>query len=232
MDKGTLRHMDNLYFLGQNGFIGHTVFNILKEKYNISKDKNCDVLINCAGFSKMYEGLKNPQKMKDVENNILNKINNIKFKRIIHLSSIYCNIYNNIYCDIKKEMENNILNYKNSTILRLSSVIGNGLEKGVVYDVINNRDLFVTKDSFFNIITSIEIANIISYLIENPIYGIINIGASLSISVENIVKILNKNINYGNKKENVDMDINQLKSFYNIKTSEEYIKDFVGKING
>jgi len=177
----------------------------------------------------MFEGERNPSYMREVEYSILKKIKEKRFDKIIHLSTVYCNIYNNNYTDIKKEIEYEILKNKNSLILRLSNIIGENLNKGIVYDILNNNKLFVNNASFFNIITLEEIWNIIDYFMKNFYCGIINVGASESICVKDIAKLLNKKPIYGNEEKKIFVDVNMIKSFYPIKTSFQYIEDYIIK---
>jgi len=223
--------MKKICVLGYNGFIGSNVLEVLKQNFSVNESDKYDFLVNCAGFSKMYEGNKNPDKMRNVEDSILEKINGISFDKIIHLSTIYIEVYpQDVYSRIKVEMEDKILSkYENATVLRLGGVLGKGLKKNVVFDLITNGPLYVTSDSFYNYISAYEIANIISYLINNPIAGIINVGSSKSISVADIANILKKNPIYGNKKETINFDISRLQHFYKVGSSREYVEEFYNK---
>jgi short-subunit dehydrogenase len=66
--------MKEICILGQNGFIGKTVTEYLRQKYIVKDSGPCEVLVNCAGFAIMHEAAKNPEKMREVEDIIFNRI--------------------------------------------------------------------------------------------------------------------------------------------------------------
>lgn len=224
--------------LGYTGFVGSAVYKLLQNvdghiifgvnSHTYLDVNDFDVVINCAGFSEKYIANKNPNKMELVENSIFEKISNLRFKSLIHISSIEAELELDSYGILKKQMEQRILSkYKQATVLRLGGIIGGGLKKNVIFDIINNKLLFVTADSIYNFITTDEITNIVLYLMNNVIEGVINVGASKSILVLEIVKLLRKDVVYGSKKEVYNIDVSRLSSFYSVKSSKDYIEEFM-----
>ncbi len=221
--------MKKVTLLGKNGFIGHSVLNHLQKKYDCQEEGNAtDVLVNCAGFAIMHEARENPQKMRDAENITFDRICKTPFQHLIHISTIYIEASpSDNYSVIKKELEDRILgNFKNVTILRLASVLGRGLKKNVIFDLSHDFPLWVTPDSIYNYISSEETARIIEHLIENPIYDIINVGAADSVKVSDVAFSLEKSPMYGNKRDIVLMNVSKLQTFYKVKTSMEYVKEY------
>lgn len=227
--------MKNVGLIGRNGFIGKTVFEILKKNFLVvDEPAACDVLVNCAGFSRMYAAHKNPQLMKRVEDYTFWRMQRIPFNRLIHLSTIYIDASpTHAYSVLKKRMERNILDiWPNSTIFRLASVLGPGLQKNVIFDLAHRIPLWVTPDSIYNYISSEELGNIITYFVDNHVPGTFNVGASKSISVSDVVKITSGKAKYGNKKDEVLMNVSFLQKHYKVKTSEEYVKEYWEKYCG
>jgi nucleoside-diphosphate-sugar epimerase len=220
--------MKEICILGQNGFIGKTVTEYLRQKYIVKDSGPCEVLVNCAGFAIMHEAAKNPDKMREVEDITFSRIKAVSFDRLIHLSSIYIDASpDDNYSIIKRVMENRIVfDYPNTTILRSSSVIGRGLKKNVLFDLMKGNSLWVTPFSMYNYISSEELAKIIEYFIENPVFDIFTVGASDSIMVKDIVEMWGRDVVYGPKTDCIIADISKLRKLYKVKTSREYIIDF------
>jgi len=221
--------MKTVCMFGQNGFIGKTVLEVLKKNFEIvDVSQPCDVLVNCAGFSRMYEAQKNPSMMEQVEDYTFDRIANVSFAHIIHLSSIYIEASpDHTYSKYKKRMEEKILSiYPDATIFRLASVLGKGLQKNVIFDLSQSLPLWVTPDSVYNYISSEEVGNIITHFINKPIAATFNVGASESISVSDVVELTGCEATYGKKKDIVLMDVSFLQEHCKVKTSREYVKEY------
>jgi len=230
--------------VGHTGFIGQTVYSYFINKYKTfginSKTKKMpsekfDVIINCAGNSKKYSSEKNINKVILANKSIINNILKLKTKKIIHISSIDASFTpDNSYTISKLNFEKLIKSYfSEATILRLGGLVGPGLKKNVVFDIKNNKNLFVTLDSIYNYISTKEVAKIIHKIIELNIHNkIINICSNNPISVQEIINealkhsiIFTKKI--GNKKENyTNININNLKEFFTPKDSKYYINKY------
>jgi len=221
--------MKTVCMFGQNGFIGKTVLEVLKKNFEIvDVSQPCDVLVNCAGFSRMYEAQKNPSMMEQVEDYTFDRIANVSFAHIIHLSSIYIEASpDHAYSKYKKRMEQKILSIcPDATIFRLASVLGKGLQKNVIFDLSQSLPLWVTSDSIYNYISSEEVGNIITHFINKPIAAIFDVGASESISVSDVVELTGCEATYGKKKDIVLMDVSFLQEHCKVKTSREYVKEY------
>jgi dTDP-4-dehydrorhamnose reductase len=200
-----------------------------KEFSVVPEGEPCDVLVNCAGFSRMYEAKQNPNRMKIVENAVFDRIVNIQFDQLIHLSTIHVDSYpEEPYSQIKKGMENRIrMNYPDALILRLGSVIGSGLQKNALYDLVHDEPLWVTEDSRYTYISTEDVAKIIIELIRHPLTGLLYVGGSGSVSVKEMAELMGKHpASYGSIQHIIPMDVSRLLEFYPVKTSREYVEEY------
>ena len=226
--------------LGHTGFIGSTVYSTLKRQNRFTINTFCsnteisdkiyyDIIINCAGMSKIHQTESNPANSYRIENALLSKISRFRSPKIIHISSICFEILNE-YGKLKKYVENRIKDlFEEWWILRPSTVIGKGLKKNVVFDFQKDNKIFVTSNTIYNFISSQEIANLVSILIgEENWNGTMNVAASKGILVSDIGSIFGKtSISWGNEfYDYSDIDITEMKKFLNPKTSEEYIREY------
>lgn len=232
--------------IGQSGFVGNTIYNyFLNKNYEIEKINSqtkklpnitFDTIINCAGNSKKYFAEFHPEI--DINKNIspFFKILQLKTKNFIHISSI----------DAIKNKKNNYtkskilaetctrLYFPRANILRLGGLIGPNLTKNTVYDITNNKNLFVSFDSSYNYISTQEIAKIIEKIIKLNIWGkIINIASSKPITVNEIIKEAQKKSIFFTKLEGKTKEtykkikITELNKFFKVKTSYYYIKKYL-----
>ncbi len=231
--------------IGYTGFVGQVIYNNLKNKHDvlginstttsIPKDY-FDIIINCAGNAKKYLAKKKPYTDFSITTNIFQTILKLKFKKLIHISSIAA-LYapDNNYTISKLIAEKCCkLYYPHSVILRLGGLVGKNLTKNVVYDIAHNKNLFVTLDSVYNYISTEEVAKIINRIITLGIKNkIFNIVANKSISVKDIISEAKKHSIIFKGKEGFqwesydNIDINNLKTIFTPKDSRHYIKNYL-----
>lgn len=227
--------------LGHTGFVGRTVYKHLKEQRYIIGGLNsksneiytsCDIVVNCAGNAKKYFAEENYYSARLMEQRIINRLKKIKAKRIIHISSI-CVKDDNNYGKLKRFVEKEIKDaFSDVVILRLGGLVGKGLSKNVVYDLLNNDLLRVSLRSCFNFIHTNTIAELIGYLIKNwKSQATINVAANNSISVKRIIEIMKKSVYIQDdaKSEFNYIQTDQLQTFFNTESSEFYIKQYLNE---
>jgi nucleoside-diphosphate-sugar epimerase len=226
------------------GFVGSAVCEKLKEIHDLhvfasSKDQfqldYFDLVINCAGISKRYEVTENFLDSLKKEEEIISKIDCLQVlnpnMKIIHISSV-CAGDKTPYGDLKLEIENRIDDLADYAILRPGALIGEGLRKNVVFDWIHGRSIRVSPYSIYNFISTEEVASIIEYLINNWKERItLNVGASESIKLQDVFKLRKSIIPFfmpGDLPcEVYNIDVSELQKMYPVKTSKEYLEEFL-----
>ena len=234
--------------IGYTGFVGQTVFNYLSNKHNVfginSKTKiipkeEFDIVINCAGNAKKYLANKNPAQDFLISSSIFHTILQLKFEKLIHVSSVKASLPPNNNYTISKLISEKYckLYFPNSLIVRLRGLIGPGLKKNIVFDITNNRKPFVTFNSIFNYISTQEIAKIIERIIKLDISKeTINVSASEPISVKEIIKEAHRESIIFDKEEGSihenyeNISIEKLNSFFKVRSSHYYIKRYFQEI--
>lgn len=226
------------------GFVGSAICKKLLGKYNLSvfassKDQfqldYFDLVINCAGISKKYEVEENFLESLKKEEEIISKIDCLQVLnpniKIIHISSV-CAGDKTPYGDLKLEIENRIDDLADYIILRPGALIGEGLRKNAVFDWIHGRSIRVSPYSVYNFISTQEVANIIEYLINNWKERIVlNVGASESILLQDVFKLRKSNTPFFKPGdlpcEIYNIDVSELQKVYFVKTSKEYLEEFL-----
>ncbi len=236
----------NIWLIGSKGFVGsavmrklscsHKVFGVSsKDKFGCGSFENTDFVVNCAGNSKRWlvesdptEALWNEKKIMELITKIISESPKAK---IIHISSV-CAGDETPYGDLKLQMEDYIYDFDYWCVLRLVGLVGENLRKNVIFDWIHGRSIRVSPYSVYNFISTAEVAGVVEYLINNWKEGmILNVGASESILLQDIFK-LRKGVTPffmpGDLPcEVYNIDVSELQKFYSVKTSKEYLEEFL-----
>lgn len=120
---------------------------------------------------------------------------------------------------------------KNYIILRCPMILGTRLKKGPIYDILHNAPLFVTPESAFQMITTNQLAQIIYFLLaHNKTREIFNVGGRSRVQFTKISKYLQKPVIFpksGGETVNYETNVSKLNKIYHLKTSDEYLQDFL-----
>ena len=119
---------------------------------------------------------------------------------------------------------------KSHIILRCPMMLGTNLKKGPIYDILNGSRLFISKYSSFQMITTGELAQIIYALLDKNItQEVFNVGGKGTVLLSEVMKYVDKPVSI-TKNGNIQIyatDISKLNKIYPLKTSEQYLKDFL-----
>ena len=212
-----------VFILGGKGFIGSAFVRFCeKEKidydcidlnnYEEFRGRDCDILINVAGNSKKY--LSNERPVEDFRFSLealLSSFFDFSFSKYIYLSSIdvytdhedpACNREDSIL-DIGKIShygfhkylgEQMVMHYiSDLLIIRLGGVLGPGLKKNPVFDLIHDVPLRVDEKSEYQYLLTDYLAELVFGLIERDKWGqIFNICGEGTVSLKEISSWLNK----------------------------------------
>ncbi|MCX6815389.1 MAG: SDR family oxidoreductase [Candidatus Aenigmarchaeota archaeon] len=248
-----------IFLLGHRGFVGSAIAKYLgknnvdftgidRENYNSFAGKKCDIFINAGGSSKKRLADQDPKK--DFELNVLSTLNTVldfKFKKYILVSSVevYNDVFNPINNKEDKEIDPNKLsnygfskwlceqivkkNCKNWLIFRLGGMVGSGIKKNAIFDLMNSGSLFVSPKSEYQYINTDDVARFI-YLLRNRKNEIFNLCGSGTITLEDVAKHMGKNLNrnlYKLRKEIYNINIMKIKKIGKIPETKETIFKFV-----
>ena len=198
--------------IGFEGFVGKALFNKLKDNneviginrnnFNELQEDNYDIIINSAMPSKRFWALNNP--LEDFEATVkltAEIVYNWKYKKLIQISTVSarCQL-DHPYGINKLTAETLVLNHsKKNLIIRLGGLFGEGLDKGVIFDILEGNELFLNGDSKYNYISTKKAAEIIAKKLDQN--GIIDVGAKDQISLKEIADDLNLDPKFGDKFE-------------------------------
>ena len=197
--------------IGANGFVGKNLVKILKTKHKIIKisrktkftsfNKDFDLFIHSANSSKKYEASRFP--LRDFKNSVkLTKkiINHFGNKKIILISTISASNEKNIYSKNRKLCENLILKKnKNNIIFRLSVLLNFNSKRGILYDLIKGKKIYLDKNVLINPLTIQEVAKYILMNLKSK-QRVHEIGSIDKFKLSYIKNILGSKSKFGAKK--------------------------------
>ena len=187
-----------------------------KEDRERIKKANFDAIIHCAFNSAKTLDPNSPSSY-FYDNVFLTKeLVSLKYDKFIYFSTIdvYCkntathsenevfNLYgpSSIYAASKLTSEAIVIEEaKNYLILRCSTPLGTYSRKNTLMQMIESESCTVglSSKSAYNIIIYSDILNFIKFAIENDVQGVFNLASSSNITLENVARILDKNIQFG-----------------------------------
>ncbi|MBL7095375.1 hypothetical protein ISS22_15535 [candidate division KSB1 bacterium] len=199
--------------LGYKGFIGRALFKMLEDSehnvvcigrddYEKYKGDEFDLIINSAMPSKRFWAVDNPLDDFDATARLTADIvYNWKWKKIVQISTVSarCQL-DHPYGINKKSAEVLVLNKSpKNLVIRLGGLFGAGLDKGAVFDISNGKKVFVSGESKYNFIDVDKAAEIIVKKMDKK--GIVEVGAKDQISLKDIAKYFNKDVEFGERIE-------------------------------
>lgn len=247
----------SIAIIGAKGMLGsdlvlylHKEFHvtgITKENYKKYQGQTFDIVVNANGNSRRFWG--NAHSFEDFiasTESVYKSILDFPAEQYIYISSsdVYVNHANapsedtiiesdklSSYGFHKFLSELLVTHYaKNYLILRSCMILGTKLKKGPFFDITHKRPLFISKKSSLQLITTRAIAEIINVLTKRSIKNeIFNMGGKGTFSFENIYNFFKQTIKFQNRTEvqRYDLQVEKLKKHYPLKSSEEYLKDYL-----
>jgi len=220
--------------IGANGFIGREIFNHLPDgdRYPIFRadwdDSYYDVVIDANGSSMKYLAESDPnQDFEASVNSVMYRVSHLKYGKYIYISSIDAETPGKSNYGFHRKLAERIVKHycPKWTIVRLCSVIGENMTKGIVHDVLMGVKLFVTKDSQIQVISAEEVAKKIPFAFSNHNKELLRFYSDGWIAVSDICQMFDKDpfVSADAKKQIYKYKTSDLQ----FKTPEEYLQEII-----
>lgn len=220
--------------IGAKGFIGREIYNQLPDSVRSDiththwNDSYYDVIIDANGSSMKHLAESDPKHDFDLAvHTVMNHVNELNYGKYIYISSIDAEIPGESHYGFNRKLSERIVKYycPEWTIIRLCSVIGENMVKGIVHDILLGEKIFVAKDSLIQVIPVKEVAKKIMTVLDAYNHGVLRFYSKGSIKVSKICKMFGKSpiVNPDAQKQLYDYDPSDL----GFKTPEEYLKETI-----
>jgi nucleoside-diphosphate-sugar epimerase len=147
--------------------------------------------------SKRFWAKNNPeQDFQETVNKTIFFIKNFNYKKFIHISSISarCQL-SSVYGVNKKKSEDIVLKNSKNLVLRLGPLYGDGLDKGVLIDMLNSKTVYINGNSKYSFT---HIGWVCEWVIKNLIShkGIKEIGSKDYFTLSQLAEKINSKSNF------------------------------------
>jgi|CXWL01.1.fsa_nt_gi dTDP-4-dehydrorhamnose reductase len=249
--------------LGGNGLLGsnlcrdfaktHAVDSITRENYMSKISSSYDVLVNANGNSRRFWANEHPlEDFAASTESVCRSLFDFRFKKYIYISTPDA-YSNHARLEVTSEdmagppglspyglhkwlSEQLVKNYAAShLILRMASLLGPGLKKGVIYDTLQNKLLFVSQDSHIQFITTNAVADIIETLVDRGVGNeIFNMGGRGAVVIGDLPQFIGRKpqSHPDARHEEYELNVSKLQALFPLKSSQEYLMDFWRKQAG
>ncbi len=250
-----------IFILGGKGFVGsafarycqsndiqHEIIDT--QNYDSYKDKSCDIFINANGNSSKVLSSKRP--MEDFEMTVQTtrrSLLDFKFKKYVLISS--CDVYTD-YSNPAKNSEDSAIDVaRQSTygfhkhlaeecirhgsqdwlIVRLGGMVGMGLKKNPIFDIINGGPLGVDSQSELQYMNTDDVARTVFKLIDSGLRReIFNICGKGLVKLQKLLDTYNLKVNPNSPLVKYNINIEKIQKITPMPDSMETVMNFIKNV--
>lgn len=197
--------MRRIALIGANGFVGSSIARgfianrdtdlvaVTRANYEVARiDGYYDILINAAMPSKRFWAQQEPAKdFSETTEKTFKLVNDWNWGKMIQISSISARSQLNTVYGRNKASAEKLVEFGDNLILRLGPMYGDGLDKGVLIDILQNKTVFVARNSHY---CFAPIEWIGEWIVRNlDTTGVMDLGANEAITVGEVADAVNSN---------------------------------------
>ena len=206
--------MRRIALIGANGFVGSSIAKALianhdfdliavtRSNYEVARiDGYYDILINAAMPSKRFWAQQAPERdFSETTEKTFKLVNDWNWGKMIQISSISARSQLNTVYGRNKASAEKLVEYGDNLILRLGPMYGNGLDKGVLIDILQNKTVFVARNSRYCFAPIGWIGEWIGCNLDRT--GVMDLGANEAITVGEVADAINSKSEFQGENDN------------------------------
>lgn len=193
--------MIRVALFGANGFVGKSLFSSLsatgdyhvvpvtRDNYAASIGEFYNIIINSAMPAARFWAENNPGK--DFQESVQKTASifyGCTFDKFVQISTVSARCQLDTVYGRHKLAAENLCNYGNNLIVRLGSMFGSGLKKGVLIDMLKGQKVFIDGESRYSFCSVDFVGNYIASRLD--LSGIIEVGAFNTVRMVDIANYL------------------------------------------
>lgn len=233
--------MRTVAVFGANGFVGKSLcyslsksseyitVPVTRDNYIESLGKHYDIIINTSTPAARFWAKNNPAKdFNETVQKTANIFYGCTFEKFIQISTVSARCQLDTVYGRHKLAAEAICNHGNNLVVRLSSMFGEGLKKGVLIDMLMGNKIFLDADSRYSFSSVDFVAEYITSNFDKT--GVIEVGASNTLSFKEIAQYLKSNTVFDGSHEVQEIE-NPDSSFPDSREVFKYLDSMKIKLN-
>jgi nucleoside-diphosphate-sugar epimerase len=178
----------------------HTVTPVTRSTYDSSRSAAYDVVINSAMPSKRFWARQHPdQDFIETVGRTADLLYGWRFKKFVQISSLSARCERDTVYGRHKAAAEVLCDRQDALVVRLTSLYGPDMTKGVILDIVNHAPVFVASDSAYAFTpVAFAAAWVASHL---DAAGIVEVGARDTVRVHEIAEALGRQVTFSGPRE-------------------------------
>lgn len=199
--------MPSVAVIGANGYVGsalyqellrsakYSVVGVTRENYSAMKERDFDVIINCAMPSARFWAKNHPEEdFIETVKKTADLLYGWKFKKFVQISTVSARCQLDTVYGRNKLAAEKLCDFGDNLIVRLGALYGENMKKGVLVDMLEGKKVFVDKASRYSFISVSFCASWIASNLDRR--GVVELGGKNAIALEDVAKHMRANVEF------------------------------------
>ena len=199
--------MSSVAVIGANGYVGsalyqellrsakYSVVGVTRENYSAMKERDFDIIINCAMPSARFWAKNHPEEdFVETVKKTADLLYGWKFKKFIQISTVSARCQLDTVYGRHKLAAENLCDFGDNLIVRLGALYGESMKKGVLFDMLEGKKVFVDKASRYSFISVSFCASWMASNLDR--HGMVELGGKNAIAIGDVAKHMQANVEF------------------------------------
>ncbi len=209
--------MRSVAVVGSQGYVGSVIYErllrsseyvpegVTRENYALKKEKDFDILINCAMPSGKFLANSNPEiDFKETVEKTANLLYGWKFKKFVQVSTISARCQIDTVYGRHKAAAEKLCDFGGNLIVRLGALYGAEMKKGVLVDMMQDKKVYANAASRYSFISVSFCADwVVSNLDQE---GTVEIGGKNAIALKDVAEHIGANVEFEGAIHHLDIE--------------------------
>lgn len=209
--------MRSVAVVGSQGYVGSVLYErllrsseyapegVTRENHSIMKEKDFDILINCAMPSGKFWANNNPEvDFKETVEKTANLLYGWKFKKFVQVSTVSARCQLDTIYGRHKAAAEKLCDFGNNLIVRLGALYSPEMKKGVLVDMIQGKKVYVNGASRYPFISVSFCADWVVSNLDRE--GTVEIGGTNAIALKDVADHIGASVEFEGAIHHLDIE--------------------------